>query len=68
MKVVLSAVTLLALSACSTLPTGSGESSEAALKILSNLEHCDRQYTAALGALGAGGSLSITCKARPFGQ
>ena len=38
---------------------------ENGLKVLGNLEHCKRTYTAAVG-MGANGSLNIECPAKPF--
>lgn len=54
---------VLLLTGCSTL--GGDASNEVALKLLGNLEHCDRAYTVALG-MGAAGSLTISCRAKPF--
>jgi hypothetical protein len=55
-----------AVCACSTIPgvAGSG-GADVAKGVLTNLEHCDRTYTAAIGA-GGGGSLNVSCKARPW--
>jgi hypothetical protein len=53
----------LSLSACTTL-SGKGNN-DLALKVLGNLEHCKRTYTATVG-MGANGSLNIECPPRPF--
>ena len=45
--------------------TGCATGNEAMLQALQNLEHCDRSYTAAIG-MGAGGTLTINCKAKPY--
>lgn len=63
MKAILICAAFLPLAACGTL----GGNSAVAEKALSNLEHCERTYIAAVGAMGApGGSLSIRCPAKPF--
>lgn len=49
----------LALTGCATT------NNDLALKVLGNLEHCDRQYTLGIGA-GASGSMHINCPARPY--
>lgn len=54
----LAIVLLLTLSGCASI-------SDSQVQALQNLQHCDRQYTAAMG-MGATGTLTITCKARPF--
>jgi len=58
----LALATVLTLAGCSTFG-----GNEELLKTLQNLEHCDRQYTVAVG-MGAAGSLNIVCKAKPFAQ
>lgn len=66
MKLALVAAAAVSLAACSTLPgVGGSAAGEVAKGVLSNLEHCDRTYTAAIGA-GGGGSLNVSCKARPY--
>lgn len=62
MRLIALAGLCLALSGCSTF---SGGNSAIAEKALSNLEHCKRSYTAAIG-MGAGGSLVIECPPRPY--
>ena len=52
-------VMALTVTGCSTM------GSDGMLQAMQNLEHCDRQYTVALG-MGAAGSLTINCQARPF--
>ena len=62
MRLIALAGLCLALSGCSTL---GGGNNDLALKVLGNLEHCRRTYTAAVG-MGANGSLNIECPAKPF--
>lgn len=66
LKLALVAAAAVSLAACSSLPgVGGSAAGEVAKGVLSNLEHCDRTYTAAIGA-GGGGSLNVSCKARPY--
>lgn len=58
------AIVALTLTGCSTVGPGNDD---LALKVLGNLEHCDRQYTMALG-MGASGSMIINCRAKPYPQ
>lgn len=62
-RLLILAACALALAGCSTL--GGNTNSDLALQVLGNLEHCDRQYTLALG-VGASGSLVIHCRAKPY--
>lgn len=54
----------MALGACSSLG-GATVPGNAAAGVLGNLEHCDRTYQASVG-LGGNGSLTISCKAKPY--
>ena len=56
------ALLCLLLGGCSTL---NGGNNEIAMKVLSNLEHCDRTYTLGIG-VGASGSMIINCRAAPY--
>lgn len=62
MRTLALAALCVALTGCGTLGGGNSAIAE---KALSNLEHCKRSYTAAIG-MGAGGSLSIECPPRPY--
>lgn len=58
------AILCLCLAGCATTATDGGNN-ELAMKVLGNLEHCDRTYTLGIGA-GASGSMIVNCKAMPY--
>lgn len=52
---------------CLLLAGCASANNEVALKMLDNIEHCERQYTLGLG-VGAVGSMVVKCPAMPYAQ